>query len=215
MENQSFLFKLFKKLIYFIIYLINSFEAEAEETCEKCLTEALKFSPSSHDALIQFSNLRILRKRDEEALKHMQIIYDDVISCVQHGDDLKLPSSDILLNLSKNFSELTQYVKSIKILDILIKLDDEDLECWYLLAYNHFLIKNYKHTEKCLKNFKKSAFKVSHKTESVQDLESAAKELENELSKIGDLKNNNLEESDDDEERMMNSSSNTDEMNID
>ncbi len=205
----------FLKVNYFYFLFHQSYEPDAEETCEKCLTEALKFYPSSHDALIQFSNLRILRKRDDEALKHMQIIYDDIISSVQHGDDTNLPSADILLNLSKNFSELTQYIKAIKILDVLIKLDDEDLESWYLLAYNHFLIKNYKHTEKCLKNFKKSALKVSYKTESVQDLESAAKELENELSKIGELKNNNLEESDDEEERIMNSSSNTDEMNID
>jgi hypothetical protein len=145
----------------------------------------------------------------------MQIIYDEVVNYVDHGDDTSLPSSDILLNLSKNFAELSQYVKAIKILDVLIKLDDEDLECWYLLAYNHYLIKNYKHSAKCLKNFKKAAYKVSHKTEVIQDLESAATELEFELSKFGELKNNNLEDSDDDEERMANSSSNTDEMNID
>lgn len=145
----------------------------------------------------------------------MQIIYEDVTNSAEHGDDSNLPNTDILLNLSKNFAELSQYIKAIKILDILIKLDDEDLECWYLLAYNHYLIKNYKNSDKCLKNFKKVAYKINHKTDTIQEIESAALELESELKKFGELKNNNIEESDEEEERMMNSSSNTDEMNID
>jgi len=168
------------------------------------------------------SNLRILRRRDEEALTHLDKIYIVVLHFINQNDDTNLPSQDLLLNLSKNYAELSQYIKAIKILDVLIRLDDEDLESWYLLAFNHYTIKNFKHAAKCLKNFKRVSQKVSHKTNQVLELEEAAAELDQTLETIrknshdGELKNNNLEETDDnDEERMSMNSSNADEMNLD
>jgi tetratricopeptide (TPR) repeat protein len=167
------------------------------------------------------SNLRILRKRDEEALTFMDRIFHSVMEYINQGDETFLPSQDILSNLSKNYSELLQYVKAIKILDIILKLNDEDLECWYLLAFNHYTIKNYKHSMKCLKNFKRVYDKNSYKTEEMLDLEEAATELYHTLENIrkntkdGELRNNNIEESEekDEEERILDNS-NAD-MNID
>jgi len=200
---------------------IYSNEAHAEETCEKCLSEALKYSPVSFDANIQISNLRILRRRDDEALGYMEKIYQHIINCINQNDDSSLPNVDILLNLAKNYSELTQYVKAIKILDTLIRLNDEDLECWYLLAFNHYSIQNYKHSYKCLKHFKTVSEKISFKSNEILDLEDAAKELAAVLEDLkknsddGELKNNNIEDAEDnDEEKMMNNS-NTSDMNLD
>jgi tetratricopeptide (TPR) repeat protein len=190
--------------------------------CEKCLSEALIYNPDSFDALIQLSNLRILRKRDDEALMSLEKIYIFILDCLDKCNDQKLPTQDIILNLSKNFAELGQYIKAIKLLDLLIKLHDEDLEYWYLLAFNHYTIKNFKNAARCLKHFKKVSEKTSYKSDSVLELEDAAAELEATLENVrksmkdGELRNNNIEESEenDEEESCMNSS-NCDEMNID
>ena len=209
------------KIHKILIISLFSNDANAEETCERCLEEALKLSPTSFDALMQISNLRILRRRDEEALAHMERIYSIVLQCINQNDETNLPSQDLLQNLSKNFAELAQYVKAIKILDVLIKLDDEDLECWYLLAFNHYTIKNFKHAAKCLKHFKRVSAKVSHKTNQVLELEEAAAELEVTIEEIrktcvdGELTNNNLEDTEDNEEERMMNNSNVDDMNID
>jgi len=151
----------------------------------------------------------------------MDKIYNSVIDYLNKGDETLLPNQDILSNLSKNYSELLQYVKAIKILDIILKLNDEDLECWYLLSFNHYTIKNYKHSMKCLKNFKRVYEKHSFKTDEILELEDAAKELYQILEDIrknsqdGELRNNNIEESEekDEEERILDNS-NAD-MNID
>jgi len=202
--------------------LIYSNDHNAEEICERSLSEALRYDPNSYDALIQISNLRILRKRDGEALTFMDKIYNAILEYINHGDETSLPSQEILCNLSKNYSELLQYVKAIKILDIILKLSDEDLECWYLLAFNHYTIKNYKYSMKCLKNFKRISDKQSFKTDEILDLEDAATELYQAIENIrkntqdGELKNNNIEESeekDNEEERILDNS-NAD-MNVD
>jgi tetratricopeptide (TPR) repeat protein len=189
--------------------------------CEKCLTEAFKYENENFDALLQMSNLRILRKRDDEALQYMDRIYLPVLTLVINGQESNLPSQDILLNLSKNYSELTIYTKAIKLLDILVKINDEDLELWYLLAFNHHTLKNFKYAMKCLKNFNRVSEKTSYKSEEVLELEEAAKELYYTLEDIrskaenNELKNNNLEESEENnEEERMTDNSNTD-MNID
>lgn len=167
--------------------------------CENCLSEALFYNPNSFDALIQISNLRILRKRDEEALSYMEKIYNFALNCINNNDENNLPSQDILLNLSKNYAELGHHPQAIKLLDILVKSNDEDLECWYLLAFNHYTIKNYKYSSKCIKNFKLTASKVpsNSKTADILELEDAAKELETTLEEIkksqGELTNSHEE----------------------
>ena len=149
----------------------------------------------------------------------MDQIYNFVVQSVEKNEDDKLPTLEIIFNIAQNYSEVKHYLKAIKLLEILLKLNDEDLEYWYLLAFNHFTINNFKYAMKCLKHFKVVSDKTSHKTDVVMECEDAAKELYIELEKIkanngGELKNNKIEESeeDDEEERMMNTSN---EMNID
>lgn len=73
------------------------------------------------------SNLRILRCRDQEALEYMEKVYQQVKYSLENFID-QFPSNEILLNLSKNFIELEIYVKALKILDLLVKLDDESVK---------------------------------------------------------------------------------------
>ena len=102
------------------------FEPDAETVCENVLNEGFKHNPESFDVLLQLSNLRILRRRDNEALQYMEKIYNAIIKLVESGSD-DLPSEDILSNLGKNYSELEQFGKAIKIYDILIKINDQDV----------------------------------------------------------------------------------------
>jgi tetratricopeptide (TPR) repeat protein len=101
-------------------------EANAEELCENYLVEAIKYDKDSFDALIQYSNLRILRARDNEALEYMEKIYTYLLKAVENGN-ADLPSLDIIANLAKNYSELEIYAKAIKVYDVLIVLDDENV----------------------------------------------------------------------------------------
>jgi tetratricopeptide (TPR) repeat protein len=122
-------------ILFFIIFsLYLSNEEDAEEICEKCLNEGLKFDENSFDILIQLSNLRILRCKDEEALNYMEKIYNNIIDHVENNSDT-LPSHDIMLNLAKNYAELENFVKAIKIFDVLIKLNDEDVKKFKLIKY--------------------------------------------------------------------------------
>ena len=79
---------------------------------------------------MQLSNLRILRARDDEALQYMNKIYDITINILENNvntNNEQPPSSDMITNLAKNFSELKVYDKAIKLYDILIKINDEDV----------------------------------------------------------------------------------------
>jgi hypothetical protein len=83
------------------------------------------------------------------------------------------------------------------------------LEIWYLTAFNHFQINNYKASLKCLKNLKKVAEKLKVKNKLIED---ASNELYNELNKIKNTKgslfdsikigNNNLDDKYDLEDEM-------------
>lgn len=146
------------------------------------------------------SNLRILRKRDEEAILCMDKIYEHTLKCAASSlinSECTLPDHDTLLNLSKNYAEVGLFHKAIKVLDILVKMDDEDLECWYLLAFNHYSYKNYKLSMRCLKNFRAVYEKIG-KGGCNNELEEAAKELyltlEDIKQKKGELYNENAEE---------------------
>jgi len=117
----------------FILYIymkINSNDIDAESVCEQSLNEALNNYPESIDALLQLSNLRILRARDEEALLTMNKIFDITINILENNintNNDQPPSSDMITNLAKNYSELKVYDKAIKLYDILIKINDEDV----------------------------------------------------------------------------------------
>ena len=46
-------------------------DPNAEIICENSIKEAMKYCPESIDILLQLSNLRIIRKRDNEAKESM------------------------------------------------------------------------------------------------------------------------------------------------
>ena len=102
-------------------------EKNAEKKCEEYLNKGMEYNPNSLDVLLQLSNLRIIRCRDDEALQYMEKIYSHILACLESGS-VEFPSEDILSNLAKNYSELEKYSKAIRLYDILIKMNDENVK---------------------------------------------------------------------------------------
>jgi tetratricopeptide (TPR) repeat protein len=108
-------------------------DPNAENICENSISEALKYCPESIEALLQLSNLRIIRKRDKEAKEAMFKILEKIKN-IDNGSniDQTLPERDILINLSQNFAELKMFKEASYVINTLIKIDDEDIESYYL-----------------------------------------------------------------------------------
>lgn len=136
---------------------------------------------------------------------------EKVFKLLDSEDDEKIPEFEVMLNLSKNYSELRNFYKAVKVLEILVGLDDEHVEAWYLLGFNHFELKNFKDCSNCLENLKES---IKKSGEEHKDIEEAAGEiwakLETLRDKHGELRNNPLEEGNDYEEEIGNEDSGMD-----
>jgi len=115
-----------------------SFEKDAESICEESLKEAFKYHADSIDALLQLSNLRILRCRDEEAISCMDKVFDYIANIMIHNNNPNgelPPSSDMIMNLAKNYSELKLYVKAVQLYDLCLKINDEDVIIFFIFFF--------------------------------------------------------------------------------
>lgn len=176
--------------IYMTTYLCD--EPNAEKTCEEVLKEAITICEDNPDVLIQYSNLRILRKKDSDAQTFMEKAFNIIIN---NQNSEFFPDCEIICNLAKNYSELGNYYQAIKLLDIITQLDEHNSEYWYLLSFNHFNIKNYLHSSTCMERLKQV---IKENNELDDELSIAISELEGELQKIekkeGELKNSIFEQ---------------------
>lgn len=168
-------------------------ENNAEEICEKSIEEALKYCPESIDALLQLSNLRIIRKRDKEAKNAMYIILDKIKNIEEGNIEESLPERDLLINLSQNFAELKLFKDSCYIINLILAKNDEDLECYYLLAVYQDNYHNYSSSMDTLEKFNNIYMKLQKNTVMekddivnplIQQYVDSAKLLYNKLSKL-------------------------------
>ena len=99
-------------------------DPNAENICENNISQALNICPDSIEALLQFSNLRILRKRDNEAKEAMYKILEKVKQIDNNNlTEEEIPERDILINLSQNFAELKLYKEACYVINTLINKD--------------------------------------------------------------------------------------------
>jgi tetratricopeptide (TPR) repeat protein len=178
----------------------------AEEICENCIKEGLIISHNNIDILLQMSNLRILRKRDKEAKE----ILDKIMNLININDvtNDNFPDHDILLNIANNYAEINCYAEAIKLLSILVKIDDEDLNCWYLMAFDNYLCGNYKEAYELVEKIFHIYNNNPNHFSDFQDVISASEELKNNLeqrqqplkNKHEEILNYNDNKSSDDEE---------------
>ena len=182
----------------------------AEEICENSIREGLNISNNNIDILLQLSNLRILRKRDDEAKNALNKIMNE-INVIDITDE-KFPDHDVLLNIANNYAEINMYVEAIKILNILVKIDDEDLNCWYLIAFDNYQIRNFKEAYDIVLKIFDIYNSNPNKFNELNDIISASEELKNNLEQRKDnltneneeiLKNNNEDENNGDEDEEM------------
>ena len=178
-------------------------DPNAENICENSIKEALKYSPDSIEALLQLSNLRIIRKRDNEAKEAMYKILEKIKN-IDKGENLEqsLPERDILINLSQNFAELKLFKEACYIINVLLKKDDEDIECYYLLAVYEENYHNYFSSIEALDKFNTIYMKLQKNkvviTPILQQYVDSAKALYNKLSKL--KKEKLVDENPDDED---------------
>ena len=164
-------------------------DPNAENICENNISQALNICPDSNEALLQFSNLRILRKRDNEAKEAMYKILEKVKQIDNNNlTEEEIPERDILINLSQNFAEMKLFKEACYIINLILKKDDEDIECYYLLAVYEDDYRNFFSAMEALDKFNKIYIKMQKNGENItpviKQYVTEAKNLYNKLSKI-------------------------------
>ena len=163
-------------------------DPNAENICENNISKALNICPESIEALLQFSNLRILRKRDSEAKEAMNKILEKIKQIDKDLNEQEIPERDILINLSQNFAELKLFKDACYIINLILKKDDEDIECYYLLAVYEDNYRNFFSAMEALDKFNKIYIKMQKNGEAISPVikqyVAEAKNLYNKLSKI-------------------------------
>ena len=163
-------------------------DPNAENICENNISKAINICPESIEALLQFSNLRILRKRDSEAKEAMNKILEKIKQIDKDLNEQEIPERDILINLSQNFAELKLFKDACYIINLILKKDDEDIECYYLLAVYEDNYRNFFSAMEALDKFNKIYIKMQKNGEAISPVikqyVAEAKNLYNKLSKI-------------------------------
>ena len=168
-------------------------DPNAEKICEDNISQALNICPDSIEALLQFSNLRILRKRDNEAKQAMHTILDKIKKIENNLDnnnieDQDIPERDMLINISQNFAELKLFKEACYIINLILKKDDEDIECYYLLAVYEDNYRNFFSAMEALDKFNNIYMKMQKNgeviTPVIKQYVIEAKNMYNKLSKI-------------------------------
>ena len=170
-------------------------DPNAEKICEDNISQALNICPDSIEALLQFSNLRILRKRDNEAKQAMYKILEKIneinnnINNDNNNVEIEeIPERDMLINISQNFAELKLFKEACYIINLILKKDDEDIECYYLLAVYEDNYRNFFSAMEALDKFNKIYMKMQKNgeviTPVIKQYVIEAKNMYNKLSKI-------------------------------
>jgi len=166
-------------------------DPNAEKICEENISKGLNICPDSIEALLQFSNLRILRKRDNEAKQAMYKILEMIKKIDNNENNFEehdIPERDILINLSQNFAEMKLFREACYIINLILKKDDEDIECFYLLAVYEDNYRNFFSAMEALDKFNKIYMKMQKNGENISPVIKQyvieAKNMYNKLSKI-------------------------------
>lgn len=132
-------------------------EQDAEKFCELALKEALSIDGQNIDALQSLGNLRMIRNKDDEAKKYLNTVYNIIMKIKKDVDQQEsaskqLPSIDFRMQTTRLLVELQEFKKSVKILDTIIKEEDERVETWYLLGFCFCKLSLFQNALECIKN---------------------------------------------------------------
>lgn len=83
----------------------------------------------------------MVRNNDNEAKKYLSQVYNIIMKTKKASEDLRnesvssLPNIEFRMQTARLLVELSEFKKSVKILDMIIKEEDERVETWYLLGF--------------------------------------------------------------------------------
>lgn len=117
---------------------LRSMETDAEQRCEKLVTEALLVVPTSAEALQTLASVRVSQQRVEDAVAALQRSFS-------LWKDLDVSSEEIptyasRINLSKLLIETEQHETALEVLERLQLEDDQLPDLWYLGGWCLFLL---------------------------------------------------------------------------
>lgn len=113
-------------------------EPDAEERCEKYVTEALLVVPTSAEALQTLASVRISQQRGDDAVAALQRSFG-LWRDLELGAD-GIPTYASRINLSKLLIETEQYETALEVLERLQLEDDQLPDLWYLGGWCLFLL---------------------------------------------------------------------------
>lgn len=119
-----------------------SWEADAEQRCEKLLMEAVATCPEALSAgvLQTLASMRISQERIDEAKKILAQSMEIWKDIPADGEDPRRPDFATRISLVRLLMEVEQEVEAMTILEGLIKEDDQSVESWYLGGWCHLLL---------------------------------------------------------------------------
>jgi len=112
--------------------------ADAEQRCEKYVTEALLAAPESSEALQTLASVRISQQRTEDAaaaLERAFAVWRDLDT-----ESPEMPSYANRVQLARLLIETEQYETAIDVLERLQAEDDQLPDLWYLGGWTLFLL---------------------------------------------------------------------------
>lgn len=114
-----------------------SWEEDAEQRCEKLVTEAMLVAPSSPETWQTVANVRISQERTDEAknaLKKSLEIWQDL-----PPEDPTVPPFPTRIALARLLLETDMMEDALTVLERLVTDDDESIEAWYLGGWGLFI----------------------------------------------------------------------------
>jgi tetratricopeptide (TPR) repeat protein len=109
-------------------------EDKAEANCERTISEAEALDPSSIEVAQTKASMRLSQCRPEEARTCILRVADVLLSTPY--DDREVPF-EFCVQTCRLLVELAETDRAVRILEALLKEDDENIEVWILLGHCH------------------------------------------------------------------------------
>ncbi|KAI9480609.1 MAG: hypothetical protein EXX96DRAFT_563493 [Benjaminiella poitrasii] len=121
------------------IYLTDCcFEPEAEQRCEKYLSQAQQFDPDYPETYQLLASVRLSQQRNEEACSALTKSMDLWIN--KEFGDPTIPIYDTRLALVKLLLEVGMFEQAFTVLEKLQKENDEVVDLWYLYGWTYYCL---------------------------------------------------------------------------
>lgn len=119
--------------------VMNSFNPEAEKTCENLLSLALQADPGNPEALQSLASVRMSQNRPDEAKEYLSQSWG-AWKDIEDPSDPRLPPLATRLSIVRLFLELSLFSPALLVLHGVMASDDQDVEAWYLEGWCFFLM---------------------------------------------------------------------------